>query len=294
MSRATPGLIVGWLLVSLLSGCDFAGAQADRQVAEGLALVQAGRYSEGVTRFEQAIATKPTHAQAHYLLGVVRLQHLNAASRSVENLQRASELSPRDAEAAYQLGVAYQQTEQRIQAIEAFRSAASRDPQHAGAHYRLGVMYEATGDYMGAIEAFSRAIQADPEMALAYSRLANIYVMFGERETGLAVLNVAAQYNPDDGSVRADMGRIAFDAQDYHGAIRELERAVELGEQQPGTMMTLGLSYLRRHERSGDTADRERALNALQRAAAGCNPQRDGGRCAAIGELLSELRAPQR
>ena len=102
-----------------------------------------------------------------------------------EAFKQAIRIDPDDAEAHYNLGLAYYELGFYKDAIEAFKQAIRIDPDFAEAHGNLGVTYGKLGFYKDAIEAFKQVIRIDPDDVKAHYNLGFTYLLIGDKSSAL-------------------------------------------------------------------------------------------------------------
>jgi tetratricopeptide (TPR) repeat protein len=90
--------------LTVLTGLSIAASAHAGAFEDGAAAYQAGRYEEAASAFEKAVAAKPS-AAALYNLGTASFR-AGKKGRAVASLLRASAISPRDKDIAWNLGVA--------------------------------------------------------------------------------------------------------------------------------------------------------------------------------------------
>ena len=100
-------------------------------------------------------AKHPGNALALYLSGRVAVAQ-DAPDRAVPLLSRSVALNPRDADAQFQLGLAYEHLGQTRVAVERYREAARLRPDSSQTWYRLSQALRALGDKDGAGVALRR------------------------------------------------------------------------------------------------------------------------------------------
>lgn len=280
-------------------GCDTSRNVARQRVAEGVQFANNGDNLEAVRRLEEAIAADPDNGQAHYFAGLIRLQHYQDPGRAVPSLERAVELMPADAEARYQLGVALERVGQSDRAAARYAETISLDAEHAGALYRAGALQEARGMVLEAIDLYTRAIYADPRFGHPYNALGNLYDRYGRPDEAVAVFRnaVANAHRTDRESIAAkaanlaDLGRVLVGMGRLDEAVEALEQAAESDRSSASIPLNLGVALSRRFEATGNTSDREAAIEALTRARAMCDPAAEQARCNSIASTLRDLRA---
>ena len=69
--------------------------------------------------------------------------------------------------------------------IEAYKQAIRINPDDAEAHYNLGVAYANSGMYKEGIDAFKQAIRIDPDSAMVHYFLGRSYVSLKDKDSAL-------------------------------------------------------------------------------------------------------------
>ena len=290
-------LVVSAFLV-LLAGCDASKPAALQQIADGVAHANHGEYSEAVRRFDAALTLDPVNPQAHYFIGLIRLQHFNDPAGAATALESSILLAPEDAEARYQLGIALERLSRPDDASGRFAEALALAPEHAGALYRTGLISEETGEIRDAIDFYTRSIYADPYFPLSYNALGNIYFRYGRPQEALQVFQNGidnAQVEGVDAQMgnatnRADLGRVYMDLGEMDLAISYLRDAMTFDASMSSIPFNLGIAYSRRYSDGGAEDDREEAIAYFTRARMQCRPQMEQARCNSIAAALSDLR----
>lgn len=144
---------------------------------KGELLVREGRIAEAGQLFRSAVETNSESAEAWENLGRFLVDHgsRDNLSEAVEALERALELEPWLAEAAYSLGVARVLQGRFEQAREALERATESDREHVRAWTALGAVCLELRDLPAAEAALESAIWIDPESAEATCSLAWIF-----------------------------------------------------------------------------------------------------------------------
>jgi choline-sulfatase len=135
-------------------------------------------------QFEKALAAKDETSLAElvrrdpanpvFRSTLARFQRERGATKDAVALYRqAVALTPNDADAWYNLGVAASECCDRGEAREALTTAARLDPKRAAAHNALGVLEMEAGEGEAAVLTFQRAIDSDPRDARGWNNLGN-------------------------------------------------------------------------------------------------------------------------
>ena len=94
---------------------------------------------------------------------------------TIDNYLKAINLTPEDASAYNNLGVAYSNQNNYEEAISSYKKAIELNSEYASAYYNLGVAYSNQKNYEEAISSYKKAIEFNPEYASAYNNLGVAY-----------------------------------------------------------------------------------------------------------------------
>jgi protein O-mannosyl-transferase len=139
----------------------------DNSVAEnnlGTALLKLTRVEEAIPHFRAAVAINPTDPNSNLNIGTYEQMHHNL-SAAIERYKAATTFArnPKTKAKAYNnLGYAYKDSGDFIDARESLQKAVEADPEYAGAWISLGIMAQRTADPGLAVSAYSRAMQVHP------------------------------------------------------------------------------------------------------------------------------------
>ena len=139
----------------------------DNWIAEnnlGTALLKLGRPDEAIPHFRAAVAIYPSDPNANLNIGTYEQMHGNYPA-AIERYQTAAKLArnPRTRAKAYNnLGYAYKDSRDYVDARESLQQAVKADPEFMGAWLSLGLMAQRTHDLPLAVNAYSRALQLEP------------------------------------------------------------------------------------------------------------------------------------
>lgn len=172
MCRISFPVLLGLLLVA---ACGQQPAGAVPPSEEARAAFQRGRelYAlekpfEAIAEIERAVELAPGWSEAHAVLGKLLVTYSDVRfstavidrkrlARAIDELQRAAELAPKDADAAYWTGFALRKADGDPRAVEWLQKALTLKPDHGLAEKELGLFYAAEGDAARAIEHLTRA-----------------------------------------------------------------------------------------------------------------------------------------
>jgi len=165
-----------------------------------------------------------------------------------------------DATVALKKGDEYLDAGSTKNAIEAFRQSTELDPDLAEAHFKLGVAYalseseeelkaanvsvsenkaEKTGkpkkknsekSFENAVKAYKNFIRKNPKSHEGYYNLGRAYNKLYDDQEAQKALQKAVNLNGEDSLYRTELGAVLIKLAKYSSAIRELNKAIELDE----------------------------------------------------------------
>jgi tetratricopeptide (TPR) repeat protein len=178
------------------------GDRPELHVVIGRAFRVAGRLPEAIDEFKKAIALNPTLARVHDNLALAYLMN-EGASRLVDaEREFKTELvsNPDEFFANYYLGIVYIFQRKWELAITFLKSASRIQADNPDPYFQLGQAYQELGNHVQAIEALKKAIALNPDLAhnkfqvtTAHYRLAQSLLKVGQVEAGQKELRLASE-----------------------------------------------------------------------------------------------------
>jgi Tfp pilus assembly protein PilF len=244
-------------------------------------------------------------ASAHFYLAEALAQTGDGAA-ALPEYEKASRLNPKDAEYSYKYGVALSRIRPQNAANE-LRRAIELDPQNAEAHRSLGMLLRRTGDLEASASEFQRARELSVEAeklldthvhrdtALQYLRknnasaainelrraqaadpdapdvdflLAVALGVVGQQSEARRAFEAALQKKPSAPEIHFNFGVFLGRQGDFQGAAREFRSALALQPAYPQAHCLLAEALAR----VGDAAASEKELD-LARRLASCAPR---------------------
>jgi tetratricopeptide (TPR) repeat protein len=166
----------------------------------GIALADAGRTSEAIAQYDEALRLKPDDAEVHNNLGNA-LADAGRTSEAIAQYEEALRLKPDDAKAHNNLGNALAKTGRTSEAIAQFEEALAalspKPPEYADAYNNLGVALARLGHTPEAIAHFEEALRLKPDYAEAHNNLGNALAKTGRTSEAIAQYEEALRLKPD-------------------------------------------------------------------------------------------------
>ena len=177
------------LLILCSTGC---GLTANSWNAQGVGLYQSGNYSAAIERFQYALGTDETNADAYYNLAAT-YHHMGTTSNDRGFLQESEALYNRclDLDADHSdchrgLAVLLTQTNRKQDAFRFLSNWVSDRPHLADPQVELARLYQESGDLQSARRHLEQACSTDRNHPRAWKALAALNDSQGQTELALA------------------------------------------------------------------------------------------------------------
>ena len=198
----------------------------DSRIHLGILLYRLTRYDEAVRHLTRAVGLKPGNSEPHLLLGLSYLQ-ANEFERATSAFETGLAYHPNDENLRFNLGAAYDKLDRFPDVVREMEAVLALNPDHTDALNYLGYSYADRG-------------------------------INGEEAVELTRRAVALK--PDNGAYVDSLGWALFKVGKVAEALREIQRAAELVEDDPVIFEHLGEIYLIQEHRDAAKAAWIRAL----------------------------------
>jgi tetratricopeptide (TPR) repeat protein len=167
--------------------------EIDTQLA--VALRQAGRHDEALSRLKRATKRQPTYAAAFRELGNL-LVFKERYDEAIETLRRGLEVAPMMPDLSIQLGYALLSLRNCAEAKVAFARALEISPTAPDALYGMAKSLQEVGDNQTAVEYFRRYLITMPGDQNAWLSLGHCLLELGQLDAGYDCFRTAARGGP--------------------------------------------------------------------------------------------------
>jgi tetratricopeptide (TPR) repeat protein len=178
------------------------GRYAAEAQAEGLFLLQSGKWAEASEKFRSALRANPRLAQAQEGWGDALLR-LGRTEEAAARYQAVTQLEGNSALAHFKLANAMDAEGQLDRAVVEYTAALRLDPGQAEAHNQLGVALARSRRLPEAAREFAAAVRLDPAFSAAHANLGNAFLMLGQLPEAIGQYEAALRLGPDDAALRA-------------------------------------------------------------------------------------------
>jgi tetratricopeptide (TPR) repeat protein len=161
----------------------------------------------------------------------------------ISQLEEAISISPYDWKLHFNLGLALDAMERRLEAIDEFLLALELNPGNPSAMVALATDYTRTGQYNAALRLFDETIEANPDFEPAHCCKTVALVEMNEYETATTSFLLAQQIDPECPVCFWNMGNMNFSNSDYPRAVWCWQRTAMLEPTHPGIDKHLALAY---------------------------------------------------
>ena len=262
---------------------------AATELSRGIAYVKNEKFEEAKGHFEKALEAQPSSVEAAFYLGVAREQTGDRMGAE-DAYKRALASDPKSAEAAGNLSALYLDEPSRpADAIGVLEPAVAASPGNAQLLQNLAYAHSLQGDVEGASKAYDAAIaKADSaDLRFAYGSM-----LFEAKKLDRAAIQLkkALELTKDDVPTLATLGRMLGHAGAFGDCVAALDRAIKAKADDPELFVRRGVCKHELEDERGARADYEAAIKVAPKFAAahyylGLSLLADKRRLQAIKEL---------
>jgi tetratricopeptide (TPR) repeat protein len=245
---------------------------------------QAEQKPEAVSELQKAYELSPRDANVALLVGNAEAD-AGQDAQALPILEQAHRLAPGSTQASYQLALVLQRMNRVPDAISLLKSVVEAEPNNADALVNLGLALTQTHEARDGIPYLQRAILLAPKNVTAHQNLAAAYLQVNETADAIEQLKTAIGLNPDSPQLHYDLGAAYKVEDDSAHAIPELEEAAKLDPTVYEPQYLLGTLYMQQ-ARYDEAAPRLEASLKLHPA--------NGDGWATLGSVYNKLdRLPE-
>ena len=212
----------------------------------GYALFRIHRVSASVEALAKSLQLDINNAEAHKILGL-DLATVGKYAEAQMEMEQAARLNPNSAEIHYFLGRIHYTRNAFPLAKQEFEEAIRLDPSYMKAYDNLGLTMEGMGDDQAALANYEKAIQlmegGGRKSEWPYLNLCALYNRLNKPEPALEYCRKALALNPKSAQAWFEAARADMAKQDWPGAAKALESAVEINPSFPKFHYVLSTVY---------------------------------------------------
>jgi len=168
---------------------------AETDTLFAIALRQAGRSEDALSRLKRATRRQPPYAAAFHELGYL-LSSLGRCDEAVDALRRGLEIAPMMPELSIQLGYVSLHRRNCADAKLAFARALEISPTSPDALFGMARAHQEIGENAPAADYFRRLLSGKPDNVAAWLNLGHCLLELGQRDAGYECFRAAARGDP--------------------------------------------------------------------------------------------------
>jgi serine/threonine protein kinase/tetratricopeptide (TPR) repeat protein len=233
-----------------------------------------------------SLKASPQLPEGHTCLGDV-YNSTGQYERALEQLQRASSLTPDDVPTLGELAEAYDKLGKTGEAEAAYKRAIELRPHYWAVYNWLGFFYYGHARYAEAADMFRKVTEVSPENARGYSNLGGMYLMEGKYNDAISALRRSAELQPSKDAF-VNLGAAYYYLRDYPAAIDAFKSAQKFDERYFLAWGNLGDALYWSAGRRGESAVAYKKAVELARSDLAVNPE-DAVLAANIAEYSAML-----
>lgn len=192
----------------------------------GIAYLETGDVGKADAALTLATRGAVETVDSKMLEGRIRLKQ-NRNNEALAAFDKALQLDPQNASAAYYRGQAYSRMDEPAKMIDSYKQALNLEPNYSPAAFDMGVAYYNAGDYKNAAASYEIVVSEDPANAQAHANLASCYRQLGRYPEANAQYKLASEKIKTD-ELYSEWGYCLGKVNDWNNASARLLTARDL------------------------------------------------------------------
>jgi tetratricopeptide (TPR) repeat protein len=210
-----------------LLGIDVPAAEFGRLFDRAVELTKKGRNGAAIAEWEKALELSPGDAKAHSNLGVALVRE-GRLGEAIAHFQRATTAKPGFGQAHFNLGCALAQTGKWHEAIMSLETAVEINGDFAEARNRLGKALTHEGQFDQAIVQFQKALETAPNYDEAHTNLGNALARKGRFDQAIPHWQKVLELNPQHAEAHNNLGVALVRDGSFDQAIVHFQKALSV------------------------------------------------------------------
>lgn len=158
------------------------------------------------------------------------LEKFNQFEQAGEKYEKAVEFDPQNELAYACLGSLYYKMNEYYKATRSFEKALELNPKNIIALEKLGQINFDEEHYVEAIRYFNLVLKYSAKLVETYGKIGQAYFLEGNIQKANEYYQKAVEYLPDSSKIHVDYAKILIEQRDFTQALKKLERANKLDE----------------------------------------------------------------
>lgn len=214
----------------------------------GMICVNTGRHEEAVQLITDALKISPIDAQAQGNLGLA-YQRMGNLKLAESCFRKSIELGGKNRTIFNSLGNVLRESGRASEAIQVYESTLKVDGNYAECWTNLSQALVELGEFGDAFKAVSRALQIDPSLAEAHNQMAEIYRNIFKYDLAISAYKKSLELRPTLYESMLGLATVYRESEDVGAALEVLNRLIALEPRHAKAHAALGILK----EQVGDT-----------------------------------------
>lgn len=208
------------------------------------------------------LQTNSNSSRANELLAHIEGGLGNTAT-AIDFLNAACKQKNCSAEALYNLGKYYVDSDQPLKAIDLLKKSISKNFQFFESHHYLGLAFAKTFHFKKAIEEFKKAIIINPNSAESLNNLNNCLTALHQYEEAITYISKACEFEQNNAIYLANKGVTLHNLKRYEEALAAYEEAIHADANYAAAWSNMGntLSLLQKTDQAIAAYDRSNEID---------------------------------
>ena len=212
-----------------------------------------GRLEESLAANVKAVDISPKDAEALYNLGIT-LHELGRLEEAEKHYKKAIAIAPNSAETHYNLGITLQGLGRHEEAQTSYKKAIAIKPAYAQAHYNLGLTLQGVSRLEEAEASYKKAISIAPGYAEAHSNLGVTQQELGRLDDAAASLKQAIAIKPDYAEAHSNLGITLKELRKTEEAESSFRKAIFINPELKSAKANLGKLLMDKNQHKDGSA----------------------------------------
>ena len=217
------------------------------------------KIDESLNQFQRPILVSPDNAYAHYQLGLA-YKFFDKPELALQSFKKAIDINPKLWEAYAKAGDVYSALNQNKYAITQYQKAVSVNPKYPDAYLNLGIIYEKENMIALSVKQYERALELDPDDSRIYYGLGRVYFKQGNFKLAIKAFQKSIDFDKNNPEVHFNLAKACEAIYRPDFAIMEYERSIELDPKYAEAYYQLGFLCLQMGETKKSIDSLENAL----------------------------------
>lgn len=230
-------------MVIALAGCtNPKQKKADELIDKGQKLCLKGQCEESLKYFKQAIEESPEYADAYYNIGII-YENTNRLNKAIDSYKEALRLKKDHEEANEALVLAFVKLKQFVTAKEQLESFIEKNPENASGYILLSKINVLDNQLDKSVENLNKALSIDPQSADAYFNLAAVNYQLNKPDEAKKDYEKALELDPQHINAMINLAGIYAKDKDYTKALEIYTKILAIDPESLVANFNMGIIY---------------------------------------------------